>query len=100
MSRRDKEGKYARQYSTAAIASMILGALLCLLITYLIGKFLWNDLAAFRSCSHNDTGLAIQSCGKQRLNGGDVVVIGLFLVGIAITINVFGRIGQLLRRRS
>ena len=99
MSRREKDGKFAQQYSAGSIALAWLLGLIGLVATYFVGRFLANDLGAFRSCSHN-TGLAVVSCGKQGLDGGDVLIILIFLASIAICVGLFARAWSMSRRRA
>ncbi len=64
----------------------------------LIGNFVRSALASFKSCAANNSGLALSNCGKQSLNPGDFVLIGLLILSAALTITLCTAAWRLMRR--
>ncbi len=100
MSRRDKEGKYARKYSTRFIIIAWVCSFLSLILLYLAGNAVTDSIAAFQSCNSNSTGLSIHNCGKQALNLGDIILFGLFTLSAALTVSLFTASWRATRRRG
>lgn len=98
--RRDEHGQFERNHSFGFILLHWIGGLLGLGAMYGIGRFLASNLAAFRSCDHNNTGLTVASCGKQGLDAGDFLSIVLLLVALAITIRLFSQAWHMSRKSS
>lgn len=53
-------------------------------LLYLAASAVYSDMGTFRSCSTNNSDLALSNCGKQAFNVGDFVLLGLFLLSAAL----------------
>jgi len=95
---RKQAGQSARQRPLWFVSGSWLLSLASIGLLGLVGNFLRSDLTSFRSCAANDAGLTVTSCGKQSLNFGDVVLIGLLIMCAALTITLLTAAWQLSRR--
>ena len=55
-----------------------------LLLVFISGDFVYQDMAGFRPCSVNNTGLSVVSCGKSSLTPGDMVAIVIFVASVTM----------------
>lgn len=99
MSKRDKQGQYARRRSPVFIVMVWLSSILSLGLVYLTAKVAMSQLIAFRSCNGNSNGLTVVSCGKQSLNLGDIVLIALFILAMILSFKLFLTAWRLTSRR-
>jgi hypothetical protein len=65
------------------------GAAFSLLLLIPTGGAIGVDVTSFRSCGVNNNDLYMNVCGKQGLNGGDFVILLLFLGSVSIVICLF-----------
>jgi hypothetical protein len=72
--------------STSYIAGSWIGVLLGFGLLIPTIAALSADIQSFRSCSVNSSGLFVDACGKQSLNGGDAVIMLLFVGTLAVVI--------------
>ncbi len=75
--------KNKRPKKILGITSIIL-ALIGIFLVFISGDFVYQDLAGFRPCSVNDTGLSVVSCGKSSLTPGDMVAIVIFIATVTM----------------
>ena len=97
---RDQYGQFAKRRSPLFIAASWLATLLSIALLLLLGNFVKNDMASFRSCSANNAGLVLTSCGKQSMNVGDFVLIGLMILAAAMTVSLFTAAWRMSRGRK
>ncbi len=97
--RRDNKGKFAKKSLKFVIFSW-LASLVSLGILYAAGAAVYSIFSSFRSCDANSAGLSIVSCGKQSLNFGDLVIVGLFIASAALVITLFTAAWQASLRRG
>ena len=65
------------------ITSIIM-SIVGLFLVFISGDFVYQDLAGFRPCSVNNTGLSVVSCGKSSLTPGDMVAIVIFVATVTM----------------
>jgi hypothetical protein len=83
MSRKSaKKEPKSRSYKVGAW----IGAALSTLLLIPTGEALGSDIISFRSCSINSSGLFVDTCGKENVNSGDLVLVILFLGSLSIVI--------------
>lgn len=87
--RRDLSGRYATRRSPKFIAGAWVAGFLSVGLLYVISRVFTSDLASFRSCNANNSGLSIVSCGKQSPNFGDVLIFLVFVMAAALTVSLF-----------
>jgi hypothetical protein len=90
--------KKVQRPSLPVLCGLWLGALCSLGLLALMSAVLKVDLESFRSCSVNNAGLFVESCGKQSLNRGDALILLLFVASIAIVVSLFTHAWRLTRR--
>lgn len=99
MSKRHKDGKYAPKHSVRTILLTWLAAFVSIGLIYLVLRLFASDLAAFRSCGHNDS-LKLNTCGKQGLNVADGLIFLLLVACVTLSIGLFSRAWNITRRQS
>lgn len=81
---------------------MVITTWVCSLLStgllYLAAIAVDADLASFRSCSANSSGLTISNCGKQSLNPGDLILIALLILSACLTVTLFTAAWRMTRR--
>jgi hypothetical protein len=98
MSKRNDQGQFAKAPSKKSLVGSWLLSLLSLSLLWLTATMVKSNFASFRSCSANNNGLYLTNCGKQSLNGGDLVLIGLFLLATFLAFSLFTHSWRLTRR--
>ncbi len=98
MSKRKRNGQFAARRSPAIIGLSWITGFLSLGLPYYSAKLLLSDLAAFRPCSTNSSGLHIVSCGKHGINLGDLLFLTLFGLAAALTFSLFSAAWHMSRR--
>jgi hypothetical protein len=98
MSKRNDQGQFAKAPSKKSLVGSWLLSLLSLSLLWLTATMVKSNFASFRSCSANNNGLYLTNCGKQSLNGGDLVLIGLFLLATFLAFSLFTHAWRLTRR--
>lgn len=97
--KRDNNGKFAKRSLKFVIFSWFV-SFLSLGLLYAAGTAVYSIFGSFRSCDANSTGLTIASCGKQALNFGDLVIVGLFIACAALVVTLFTAAWQASLRRG
>ncbi len=69
-------------------------------LVYLSAKVLAADVAGFRSCHANDTGLQSVACGKASVNFGDLVLFILFAASSALMFSLFTAALRMVRKKA
>lgn len=100
MSRRTPDGHFARRQSPFMIAMIWVGSVLSLGLLVFLALAVKTDLAGFRSCNANSSGLSITSCGKQGLNVGDVLLVALFVLSAALVVTLLTAASRTIRKRA
>lgn len=62
----------------------ILFSFIGLLLVYLTGDFLYQDISSFQSCSVNSSGLSVQNCGKSNVTPGDILMLVVFIGSVTM----------------
>jgi hypothetical protein len=88
MSKRDDQGRYARKGSPKYIAFIWIFSLLSAGLLLVAGKAVLGVFGSFRSCESN-VGLVVRSCGKNSINLGDAIIIGLFILTAFLAVSLF-----------
>lgn len=88
VAKRNEQGQYARNGSKKMMLLSWLGSLASIALLLAAGAAVLSSFSAFRSCDSNSSGLSINACGKQSLNIGDFVLVGLFILTAALTVSV------------
>lgn len=78
MNNPNKKHKSIRGYF--AIFFAVIGVLL----VFLTGDFLYQDIASFQSCNVNSSGLSVQNCGKSNVTPGDILMLFIFIGSVTI----------------
>jgi hypothetical protein len=82
------------------VAVIWLGSIVSLGILAFMALAVKSDLASFRSCNANSSGLSITSCGKQGLNIGDILLLGLFILSAALVVTLLTAASRTIRGRA
>lgn len=98
MSKRNDQGQFAKAPAKRSLVGSWLLSLLSIGLLWGTASMVKGNFASFRSCSANNNGLYLTNCGKQSLNGGDIVIIGLFLLSAFLTLSLFTHSWRLTRR--
>jgi len=89
MSKRNDKGQYRTRYSKKTLLGTWTVAILSSGLLYVIASYLYTAFASFKSCSANDAGTALSSCGKTALNVGDILLIMLMFASAALAASMF-----------
>lgn len=87
--KRNDKGQYTKNRAMKRLAMSWVATLASLGLLYGAGGAVLATFGSFRSCDANNTGLFIRNCGKESLNVGDVIIIGLFITSAALVASVF-----------
>lgn len=98
MSKRQTNRQYAKRRSPVLIGLSSLTAIVSLALVYLSGRLLAADLAAFRSCDTNSSGLQVATCGKHGLNFSDLIFLVFFGLSVALTASLCTASWRMTRR--
>lgn len=98
MNRRQSGKQLTKRRSPVVVGLSWTAGFVSLGLVYLSGKLLAADLAAFRSCDANSSGLQIASCGKHGINFSDMVLITFFGLSIALVMSLFTASWRMSRR--
>ena len=93
--------RYRRQYlhrSASIIIWSWTGALASVALVWPAVLVAVADLSGLRSCSVNNPGLTINSCGKQSLNIGDFIILILFISVAVLAISAVTHAVRMSRR--
>lgn len=93
--------RYRRQYLHRSASTIILswlGALASLALVWPAVLMAAADLSGLRSCSVNNSGLTINSCGKQSLNIGDFIILILFISVAVLAVSAVTHAVRMSRR--
>lgn len=86
--KRNDKGQYTRSRSLPFLVSAWVLAGASLGLVWLSSRALISDLASFRSCD-GGTGIStISSCGKQSMNIGDMILLGLFVLSACFSFSL------------
>ena len=77
-----------------------IAAFASLALVYAAARAMVSDVQSFRSCSVNDSGLSIVSCGKDAITFGDVLLGALLLLSILLSASLFTAAWRASRRRK
>lgn len=87
---RDNHGQFARRRgSPAQLLGFWAASLISLGLLYAILRVVMADFGAFRSCNGDTNILTITSCGKQSLNFGDFILLGLLGLSALFSFSLF-----------
>lgn len=89
-----------KKRSPFVIAIAWIAAVMSLSLVYFATRAMISDILSFRSCSVNDSGLTVVSCGKQAITLGDVLLGVLLLLSILLSISLFTGAWRASRRRK
>ena len=89
MSRRNDKGQFAKPPSKAKITSVWILSLLSIALLWATAKMVVVNFGSFRSCNSNTSVIYINNCGKQSLNSGDFIILGLFILSVGLTASLF-----------
>lgn len=62
------------------------GAVLSIFVAMPIGNMLVANVAAFRPCSINSSGITVASCGKTSVDITDLILSGLFFGAVMLVV--------------
>jgi hypothetical protein len=69
-------------------------------LVYVFANALVSTLKTFRSCDSNSAGLMVSACGKQGLNVGDTILLGLFVASVALFVSLCTAAIRMSRRNN
>lgn len=92
--KQQKQQRQSIRLMTATFAGTIASAGLL----YFVGKAFMTTLASFRSCSANDNGLRVVSCGKGSPNIGDFIMFALFALTACLVVTLATASLQMINR--
>lgn len=78
--KRNGKGQFIHGHSMLFIIGFWLASFTSLGLLWLAGRAVLSDLGSFRNCNSGTGILSVSSCGKQSLNPGDFILIGLFVL--------------------
>lgn len=85
---RNGHGQFAKAPSKKMLSAAWVAAILSLGLLWASTTMVEASFGAFRSCSTNNV-LTVSNCGKQSLNLGDLILVGLFILAAALTLSLF-----------
>jgi hypothetical protein len=74
---RSASGKFTQRKPMRVLAAWWGSSAFSLVVVWLAARAVMSDLGGFRSCSGDTQILTVDSCGKQSLNLGDMILLGL-----------------------
>lgn len=83
------KAKRTRTRSPGFIIMTWVSAVLSVGLMLLVGNGFKADIAGFRPCSVNNSGLTLSTCGRQGINIGDLVFFGLFVLSACLVVTLF-----------
>ena len=86
--KRNMKGQFVEGHSRPFIASFWIAGTSSLGLVWLATRAVLSDLGSFRSCSEGTGVLGITSCGKQSLNVGDFVLMGLLALSAGFSFSL------------
>ena len=86
--KRNMKGQFVEGHSRAFIVSFWAAGVLSLGLIWFAVKAVLSDLGGFRSCSESTGVLGITTCGKQSMNIGDFVLIGLLALSACFSFSL------------
>jgi hypothetical protein len=99
-SRANKRPGSVKERSTSFVIITWIASILAVGLLLLIGNAVKADIAGFRSCSVNNSGLTVTSCGRQGINAGDAILFGLFVMAASLVVTLFTAAWRMTRRPS
>ena len=100
MNKHVKKAKATYQRSNGWVVGTWVAGFFSLGLLYLVGSAVEADAASFRSCSANNSGLVVSSCGKQSVNPGDLVLLLLFILTACLVVAIFTAAWRMTKRPS
>lgn len=98
MSKRNDQGQFAKAPSKKSLLGSWTLSVLSIGLLGVTAAMVKGNFASFRSCSANNNGLYLTNCGKQSLNGGDFVLIGLFILAAFLALSLCTHAWRMTRR--
>ncbi|MDB5170554.1 MAG: hypothetical protein JWO35_248 [Candidatus Saccharibacteria bacterium] len=86
--KRNDKGQFAKRSAKFTVFSWF-ASFASLGLLYAAGAAVYSTFGSFRSCGANSSGLAITSCGKQSINIGDLIILGLFVASALLAVSLF-----------
>jgi hypothetical protein len=86
--KRNGKGQFIHGHSSVFIASFWLAGIASLGLLWLAGRAVMSDLGSFRNCNGGTGILSVSSCGKQSLNPGDFILLGLFVLAACFSLSL------------
>ncbi len=86
--KRNMKGQFVEGHSRAFIVSFWVAAVLSLGLVWFAIKAVLSDLGSFRSCSEGTGVIGITTCGKQSMNIGDFVLMGLLALSAGFSFSL------------
>lgn len=86
--KRNSKGQFVRGHSVAFLASFWLASLGSLVLLWFAARAVMSDFGSFRSCDGGTGILTVSSCGKQSLNFGDFIFLGLFALSACFSFSL------------
>jgi hypothetical protein len=77
-----------------------IGALISLILLIPTGAIVGSDVGSFRSCNVNDSGLHVNTCGKENLNAGDLLILLVFIGTLIVVLCLFTHAWRSSRRSA
>lgn len=87
-SKRNSKGQFVEGHSKAFIVSMWTASALSLGLLWLAARAVMADFGSFRSCNEGTGIVGIPGCGKQSLNIGDFVLLGLLALAACFSFSL------------
>ena len=92
--------KAAKRRSPLFVTTTWVSSFLSVGLLLFIGNVVKADLGSMRPCSTNSSGLSVSSCGKQSINLGDLILIGLFFLAACLVVALFTAAWRMTRRAA
>ncbi|MDB5184617.1 MAG: hypothetical protein JWN38_425 [Candidatus Saccharibacteria bacterium] len=86
--------------SPGVIIASWFGVAVCGFLLYVAGTLAIASLGAFRSCSVNNSGLAVNTCGKKSVDVSDLILLAIFAGVVILTVSALTHAIRITRRPS
>jgi hypothetical protein len=87
-SKRNHKGQFVQGHSQWFIGMMWAASVGSLALVWLAARAVMSDFGSFRNCNGGTGILSVSSCGKQSLDLGDFIILGLFALSACLSFSL------------
>lgn len=87
-SKRNHKGQFVEGHSTLFIGSMWAASAGSLVLVWLAARAVVSDFGSFRNCNTSTGIMSVSTCGKQSLDLGDFIILGLFALSACLSFSL------------